>query len=239
MTTKTSPNMLANADTTWIETILLDAEDNDATVTLNVPLHSTAGTADYEEIIDFASPNVPPYMREAAKVFSEAAVRFVRERAAAATPPGVEINCISCTGACCARVYSDVGVTPDDIERMGGIDSPTVKRGVDLNPHGLAWNGYMGSLKRTSWQGEGEATFEDDDKPMACVFLGTKDSLCTIYDIRPFICREYTEHDCDQQEQASHKLIQLRRKAMKNAEAKASGNAHGGSNGGTEAKVAT
>lgn len=212
-----SDTVLSRARTTWIDTIVLDSDDHDATVTLNIPTDPTANHASYEETIDFDDPATPQYLHDAARAFTEAAVQFIRERAATKLPEGLESSCVSCTGACCARIYTEVGITSEDIERMGGAESVTVRRGVVLHPYGQSWNGYLGMLRRTSWQGEGDAMAESDERKMACVFLDTKTSLCTIYDARPDICREYTAHDCASHEAGSQQLLRLRRKHMKGA----------------------
>lgn len=197
---------LSRADLTWLESITLDADTHVASVKLNVPVDPTAGTADFEEEIDFDGP-VPEYLASTAREFAFACVSFVRERGA--TRMQSESKCVTCTGACCARVFSEVHVTADDLVRMG---IKLVQRGVDKYPYGASWNGYAGTLKRVIWKGEGEATFEDDEQPMACVFLDVKTSACSIYAERPKVCREYTAHDCVEHEQASSRLVMLRRK---------------------------
>lgn len=229
MTART--NKLADADKTWISSILLNAEDDDATITLDVPMDATASPSTYEETIDFTAASTPEYVHAAARAFAEASVRFIRERAVASTP---EVACATCTGACCGRVFGKVSVTVEDAKRMAApfleknphaswVDSPAVKRGIDLYPHGESWNGYVGQLARTSWQGEGTASCESDERPMACVFLDTKTSFCTIYDTRPDICREFTAHDCGHKEEAPQRLITLRRKVLQRAAASTAG----------------
>ena len=109
---KVDLNVLANADTTWIESVVLDADDNTAVITLNVPLGGGAGVVEYEELVEYGEAVTPDYLHEATRVFAEAAIRYIKERGATKIPEGKEVLCTTCTSPCCARVFSEITVSP-------------------------------------------------------------------------------------------------------------------------------
>src|ERR1700744_1471673 len=137
-------NALKNVDLTCLESITLDTDDLTATVVLNVPVGPSGEIAPYEEIIDFsiAGDTALSELQAKARAFAEAMVEFIAERGATKT---AEPKCVTCTGACCGRVYSEVHVTQVDVGTLKGAGTG-LERGVELYPGGERFNGYVGML---------------------------------------------------------------------------------------------
>jgi Fe-S-cluster containining protein len=195
---------LKDADLTWIRSIELQHDGTFLKVELAVPMGANAGAAKYEEFIPLGA-STPKYLDKAAHAFAEAVVKAIRERVVTKVP---EVKCVTCTAACCARVYNEVAVTGEDARVMG---AELVAKGVELYPNGERSNGYVGLLKRIPWKGKGTATIPIDSEPMACIFLDPKSSVCTVYERRPNVCRTFHPHECDVHEPAPEPLVQLRR----------------------------
>jgi Fe-S-cluster containining protein len=200
-------DLLKRVELTDIESIHMDSDEDSVTATFRLPVGVDGETAEYVEVIQFGR-NTPDRLRHAAKELAEALLDYVRTRQVNVG----ESPCVTCTGACCGRVYSEVHVTVKDLERMG---PELTERGVARYKDGeTSWTGYTGVLRRKVWVGEGVASVEGEDPQMACMFLDPGTSTCTIYDRRPDVCRNYTGYGCGEYEEASGHLVTLRRKVL-------------------------
>lgn len=80
-------------------------------------------------------------------------------------------DCATCVASCC-RLPLRVGVTADDVERLGALAEHVIY-GEHLGPE------WVGELRKVGGN---------------CVFLSG--SRCSIYDRRPWGCREYLVETC-------------------------------------------
>jgi Fe-S-cluster containining protein len=96
-----------------------------------------------------------------------------------------EMPCATCTGACC-RTWL-VYVTPKDQT----VVPPNLVHFFDKKDP----NGNVGHMRQVPWKNPLDGSIDQ-----ACAALG-KDGLCTIYDKRPTICREFSPFNCDEKEE--------------------------------------
>lgn len=91
--------------------------------------------------------------------------------------PRVYFDCTKCPAHCCS-VYERVSVTKRDINRLAkyfGVSFETAKRRYTTN-----WEKER-VLRRV----------KDVIYPETCMFLDQEKRMCTIYEGRPNVCREY------------------------------------------------
>lgn len=174
---------LGQAQLTDIESLHLDMTDSVLTVSLQLPVHGGEGYAVYEEELDFDN-QLPGYLCDAARKFSGAALRAIKERVVTQQ----ELPCRTCIGACCGVRLDTIRVTAADVERLeaAGIEVP---RAVELHEDGVDFAGYVGHLRLVT----------DEAGKTRCPFL--EPWGCSVYEHRPLICREFSPWTCDMYEQ--------------------------------------
>jgi len=190
---------LREAQLTDLDEITLDAESNELSVTLSVPVGNGENFASYEETFALGEDDAPDYLKGAARQFAGAIVRAVRERVLTSGEP----PCVTCTSPCCARAFDHVEVTAQDVVRMeaAGID---VDDTIESYPQ-ESWTGHVGMFKRVPWFGNVIPADEDDEaSEMCCPHLTPQG--CGIYEHRPLVCREFSAWTCELYEEDPDKV---------------------------------
>lgn len=190
---------LRSAQLTDLDEITLDAEGNELSVTLSVPVDNGESFASYEETFSLGDDDAPDYLKGAARQFAGAIVRAVRERVMLQG----DVPCATCTAPCCARAFDHVEVTAQDVERMeaAGIDIDKTIEHYEQE----SWTGHVGTLNRVPWFGNAIPADEDDEASELCCPHLTK-AGCGIYEHRPLVCREYSAWTCELYEADDEKL---------------------------------
>lgn len=170
--------------------ITLDVTEEMVAIGMNLPVGDNEAFAEYQEVLDL--DQVPEYLRRAAKEFTSAAARAVRERQLLKK----ELPCATCTSACCRR--SDIQITASDVERMdaAGID---VVDSIDYYD-AEACGGQVGEFDLVP-----ASLHFGEDAPDEVVCPHLRPDGCSIYEHRPTICREYSAWSCEAYEEDPEK----------------------------------
>lgn len=179
-------DLLKLVHTSNISRIELASDDDEVTIEFSVPVDAATGECfEDQETIQF-SASTPAYLRAAAKAFAKACARAVREGVS-----NTQVRCSTCTAACCAGWL--VRVTEHDVKRLasGSVD---VKKAVRAyadevgNPE-ESFTGHVGVLRQK----------EGPEGPV-CGLLNLETRLCSVYEHRPAICREFRAVGCEEYE---------------------------------------
>lgn len=120
-----------------------------------------------------------------------------------------ELKCDRCTAACCTQ-YPQIVLYAQDVpgllEATGLPHEQALREAKIIVGHGSgSVIGYLGRI-----DAEGIDGVEDES---ACGFLTwTKQGVgrCSIYQHRPYTCRGYTEHDCEERRDPVPALYKIR-----------------------------
>lgn len=175
---------------TDIESVKLDASEEQLIIEAQLPVHGGESYASYEETIDFSEQYVPDYLADACRAMYLATLRAIRERVLTKRDP----PCATCTGACCGREFGRVQLTEEDLEMLRGVVSLSKQVTMYERP---TFTGHVGEFKQVPWG-------DPDDNQTACPNLSA--SGCSIYEHRPRICREFSAWDCDVYEEDPDKV---------------------------------
>lgn len=168
---------LSGIELTDISNVELDTADNSIEVTVQLPVGDNEGYANFEETIDLDDVELP-YLEDAALKFMQAVRKAVAERAIKQAP----FPCASCTGACCGKQLTDLGLTRQDVERL---------EAAGLSEHYEIYD-------REEFSGRvGIILLLEDEKTGGTVCPFLRDWGCSIYEIRPLICREFSAWQCE------------------------------------------
>ncbi len=182
-----------------LDEVSLDVTDEMIAVSVSIPIGNNEAFAEYQEALDL--DEVPDYLRRAAKEFTNAIVRALRERQMLQR----ELPCATCTSACCRR--HDIQLSQSDIERLdaAGIDV-TTETLVIYDSESLGGHAAEFAMVPAS-----KHFGEDAPDEVVCPHL--RPDGCSIYEHRPTICREYSAWTCDAYEEDPEKReghVQLR-----------------------------
>jgi Fe-S-cluster containining protein len=172
---------LSKLRVTDLDSIKLDASEEQLVIEALLPVHGGESHATYEETIDFSEQDVPEYLAKACREMFAAALRAMQERVLTKR----EYPCSTCTGACCGREFGRVQLTSEDVELLRGVVS--LSKQVLMYDEPL-FTGHVGEFKQVPWG-------DPEDNETACPNLTP--SGCAIYEHRPRVCHEYSAWDCD------------------------------------------
>ena len=173
-----------------LDEITLDVTEELVSVSVNLPVGNNEAYAEYQEVLDL--DQTPDYLRRAAKEFTDACARAVRERQLLRR----DLPCATCTGACCRR--SDIQLNASDVARLeaAGID---VTESIDYYD-AESCGGQVGEFELI----QASVHFgEDAPDEVLCPHL--RPDGCSIYEHRPTICREYSAWSCEAYEEDPEK----------------------------------
>lgn len=162
-------------------------EIEDDTVNVELSFHVGTSVATYSENLRCGPEDKHPALvnlREKVAALYTAVTRAVRERALESG----EIPCATCTGACCRNW--NVFVTHDDAVRLQDAGLLAYVEQLEFDP-----GKHFGRMRQVQKVNPGTGA-----KEPSCIALG-KDGLCTIYEARPTVCREFAAWDCDHKEE--------------------------------------
>lgn len=172
---------------TDIDGVEYNVEEKTLTITYTLP---TGRGEDFCEFVDTFSlghgGDAPGYVIGAMRTLNAALLRATMERA----KYDGELPCATCKGMCCVS-YDEIEVNEQDYERMreAGLN---LEEAVALYEQ-TSPTGHVGTMIKVPWykvMGEdGNAT------KTSCTFL--KPDGCSIYEVRPLICREFSAWTCD------------------------------------------
>ena len=92
----------------------------------------------------------------------------------------IKYDCLDCVGYCCA-IYERVPVSPEDVDRLA--------LHFNLAPEG--------ARRRFTKMHAGERVLRRTPDPLfgrSCIFQDPKKRLCSIYEARPQVCRDWPTH---------------------------------------------
>lgn len=179
---------LRTLELTDLSNVSMDFAEDSISVEVTLPVGDGEAYAEYSE--DYDIRETPDYVQRAARAFSDALVRLVRERHFTKG----DFPCSTCTSACCGRHYQHVRVTDVDVQRLedAGIDTTDT---IELYDH-PSFSGHIGEMRQVE--------YEHDPSQECCPYLG--DEGCSIYELRPRVCREYSAWTCEIYEADADKL---------------------------------
>lgn len=148
----------------------------------------------------------------------EGLVRRIREAIIGTAIPSVRSalrdespGCLRC-GECCRNFK--VELSPFDIERIAAFCRITVEDMWDryLSPGAFSWNEGYGMLAKSACPAIDGHRSVDERPEDGCVFLGNDGEghfICTIYQVRPEVCRDYPagSSGCAQRDQQKGILL--------------------------------
>lgn len=158
--------------------IEIDYGDDNMTVTVALPISEHGDITEYEEVFQ-EDEKMPSALRHALRGLAEAAAAAVSSRAQRKGP----VPCTTCRGSCC-YAYTSVRLTSQDVIDLRAAE---IRSGYTLYPQ-TSMSGYVGELRKKP------RTISGKREEGACYFL--RDSGCSIYEVRPTICREYSAWSC-------------------------------------------
>lgn len=170
-----------------LDEITLDVTEEMVAISMHLPVGNNDAFAEYQEVLDL--DEVPDYLRRAAKEFTNAAARAVRERQLLKR----DLPCATCTSACCRR--SNIQLTASDIERLDAAGIEVVES-IDYYEDGEACGGQVGEFELVA-----ASLHFGDDAPDEVVCPHLRTDGCSIYEHRPTICREYSAWSCEAYEE--------------------------------------
>lgn len=163
-------------------------EITDGEVAVELGRHLGTSRVTYTEELPCHSEVKDPYLIRVREKVAELFVA-IRDAVNNRSVETGELPCATCTGACCREW--DVFLNVEDVERLGvaGLEAYVDDLPV-VDP-----NGHIARMRKIKAVNPGTG-----EKEKGCIALG-KDGLCTIYDARPTICREFSAWNCDQKEE--------------------------------------
>lgn len=161
----------------------ISSDNETLSVEVLVPLDNGEIYASYEHEFDLEDPETPAEIRLATQQLAEATVRALNRRHMRGEYP-----CATCTSKCCGREFAQVRVTQKCIDTMrgAGLDVETTIDTYDME----TWDGYVGQFAQVPYKGPGA-----EEGETCCPFLAADG--CSIYDVRPLVCKEYSAWTCD------------------------------------------